>query len=72
MSRSCRVPVINKTTLSIMYAYLGVRQNASHLLGHDNIRDIVKKLAQGLHSIHTNVIELVDEYLCGLFGDGSG
>jgi hypothetical protein len=76
VSRSCSVPVMSSTTLSIMYAYLEHTGQHQHRVVTirigENVRDVVKELAERFDGIGPQEVELIDENLGRLFSNGRG
>lgn len=66
---------MSSTTLSIMKAYLahtGQHQQSQDERIAQNVRDVVKELAERFDSICLQEVELVDENLGRLFSNGRG
>ena len=62
---------MSRTTLSIMYAYLGDAMSVrSRSVKRARARDVVQELRERLDSVASEVVELVDENLGRLVGDG--
>jgi len=73
VSRSCNVPVIRSTTLSIMYAYLQEYKDQVKSTYHElNSRHVIEERAERLDSIRAHIVKLLNEQLSRLVGNDRG